>query len=115
MEVIASRALFLVLDGIDDCGREDREGIMEFLEFLQKSPRVKFCISYRVSGDSSALPDSDRLGHHKTLVMTDENPDIDTYIQTELKLSIESGRMVVREPSIVLEIQEALKRGAQRM
>lgn len=112
---IKGQSLCFILDGIDECGQEDREGIMNFLEFLHENIRVKFCISCRLKGDFGILPGLDRLVPQATLIMTDENPDINDYIQAQLELNLESGRMVVGDPAIVLEIQQALEDGAQGM
>ena len=47
--------------------------------------------------------------------MPHENPDIDDYIQAQLEASLETGRLALGDPKIILEVQQALETGAQGM
>ena len=114
-KTIRDRALCLLLDGIDECGEEDREEILDFLVFLQENMKAKLCVSHRLTGDSRMRKDLVRLCPERIWEMADENPDIEDYIQAQLEMKLESGHLVLRDPTIILEIQQALQNGAEGM
>lgn len=114
-DITGGQTLFLVVDGIDQCSTEDRRNILDFLEFLQDTIPIKLCVSYRLTGDSQTSEELERLNPEQVWEMPDENPDIDDYIQAQLEASLESGRLVLGDPKIILEIQQALETGAQGM
>lgn len=47
--------------------------------------------------------------------MPESNPDIERFINTELEARIESGKLSIGNPAIILEIRDALLAGAQGM
>ncbi|KAL5360422.1 hypothetical protein BJX96DRAFT_184527 [Aspergillus floccosus] len=51
----------------------------------------------------------------QTLKAPDMNPDIEAYIDSELQERLQSDKLSIGDPTIVLSIQEALLKGAQGM
>jgi hypothetical protein len=45
----------------------------------------------------------------------DDNPDIENFIGAELKSCLQSGKLAIGDPALILDIQDALLEGAQRM
>ena len=113
--ITGGQILFLVVDGIDECRTEDRGDVLEFLEFLQDRIPLKLCVSYRLTGDSQAREELHRLKPERVWEMPHENPDIDDYIQAQLEASLETGRLALGDPKIILEVQQALETGASGM
>ncbi|KAI3331746.1 hypothetical protein HD806DRAFT_168371 [Xylariaceae sp. AK1471] len=113
--VLESRPVFLVIDGIEECGYEDRIRIIEFLRYLQGCVKLKLCISYRLTADTQIRDELGVLGSDVMLQMPEGNPDIVDYIQASLESCLESGKLKLGEPAIILEISQALEAGAQGM
>ncbi|KAI8628212.1 hypothetical protein F5Y19DRAFT_438505 [Xylariaceae sp. FL1651] len=114
--VLRSKSTFVVVDGIDECGYEDRALIVGFLQYLRDFVRLKVCISYRLSADTRIRNQLEALGPDNiTLQMPEENPDIATFIQARLEGVLESGKLAFGDPTIILEISQALEAGAQGM
>ncbi|KAK0713298.1 hypothetical protein B0T26DRAFT_804145 [Lasiosphaeria miniovina] len=57
----------------------------------------------------------DQLAKNNTMTLPDENPDIVAFINAELGRCIESGRLTVGDPTLALDIEDALVQGAQGM
>jgi hypothetical protein len=47
--------------------------------------------------------------------MPDDNPDVEAYIDAELESRVESGKLKIGNPAIILEIQQKLMKGSQGM
>lgn len=114
-EVIKRRKLVFILDGVDQCNPEERGKIREFVRHLQDLMSMKLCISYRQTADLRYHGGLNDWGVGYTLDMPVENPDIEQYIQAWLESSLESGNLDIGDPTIVLEIQQALEAGAHGM
>jgi ankyrin repeat domain-containing protein 50 len=106
---------YFVLDGLDECDSLEREILTKQLGQVQKIFPLLLCISLRVE------PNNDLelgLGHFAVAIIAsipDENPDIEAFIEAELERCIESRKLVIGEPTLILEIQNALEQRAQGM
>jgi hypothetical protein len=104
---------YFVLDGLDDCEVEEREIFTSSLKRLRKKFNLRICISCRTDFDIGIILDYEHS--RRTITVPDNNPDISDFIGAELATRIESGRLSVGNPLIILEIQDALQIGAQGM
>lgn len=106
------KQIFFILDGIDECPAYEAHEIIKAIRSLQECLRLSICVSYR-----SGIQDHAKIfgSNMKTLVMTDENPDIASYIDAELRLRIENKRLILGNEDIIPEIREALLQGANGM
>lgn len=109
-----TRAYF-VLDGLDEC---DEREVMEFINCLQAIQDVHpllACLSFRQEAGNTMAMRLTQLRHSRTITIPEDNPDIADFIQTELVSRIESSRLILGDPTIVLEIRDTLLEKAQGM
>ena len=105
---------YIVLDGIDDCDDAERGELIQHLHVLQATFKVLLCISHRLESNSS-------LKHYlRKFVPTftsipENNPDIEEFIEAELESCIQSRKLVLNDPCLILEIQDALQEGSKGM
>ncbi|KAJ5279773.1 hypothetical protein N7478_005145 [Penicillium angulare] len=114
-----SRALncFIVVDGLDDLNESERAKTIWELFKLQEKFKIRLCVSFREDptthdGGTSYLDD-----FLSTTVMPipDNSSEIRTFILEELESRLESQQLVVGDPTLILEIREALFNGCQGM
>lgn len=106
--------IYFVLDGLDECSEYEAGEILKALQKLSLELKLSVCISCRTGADAHA----DLLkswGGIETLTIPDSNPDIESFIQEELQRRIECKKLVLGNPSIILEIRNALLQGANGM
>ncbi|KAL4801774.1 hypothetical protein BDV18DRAFT_164585 [Aspergillus unguis] len=109
----AYRAYF-ILDGLGHCDPIEQKSVLAALQALQNIMNLSVCVSTR-SETSIFQCSSENLINGTTLSMPKDNPDIDAFVNTELKRCIESDKLSINDPSLILEIQETLSREAQGM
>lgn len=106
---------FFVLDGLDECSSGELRPLVEQLHQLQNAFELRICVACR--SDVGNLPALLRESFAKTssLTLPKENPEIKQFIESELYKCIDSGRLVLGDPNLSLEIADALLGGAQGM
>lgn len=105
----------LVVDGLDECPEKERKMTLEILQQLRKHLKIRMCLSFRQDAGDHAKVAAGILNAQWTLPIPENNPDIDAYIDAELRERLESDRLCIRNPAIILSIQHALVTGAQGM
>ena len=106
---------YLIVDGIDDCDNTEREKLFQTLRKLQVTFKVFLCISLRLESNSLL---QHYLGNFTVATSTsipDNNPDIEAFIEAELERCIQSRKLVLGDPRLILEIQDALQAGSKGM
>jgi hypothetical protein len=109
------RLAYFVLDGLDDCDLSTRKFVAKELRMLQMTGLLHICVAKRLD------PDTDHISHQsipstdRTVLMPDDNPDIEAYIDAELGSRVESGKLKLSGPVLILEIQQRLLEGSQGM
>ena len=106
---------YVVLDGIDDCDRTEREQLIHHLHKLQSIFKVLLCVSHRVESNSLL---NYYLGKFRAATSTsipNNNPDIEDFIEAELESCIKSRKLLLGDPSLILEIRDALQAGSKGM
>ena len=111
-----SKVCYFVLDGVDECEDNELDELIPPLRRLLRKVNLQICMSFRNSAnfESKRLTKHD-LGQYLTISIPLENPDIAEFIGAELESGLESGRLCIGNPAIILEILEALRAGAQGM
>lgn len=106
---------YFVLDGLDECSDQQRRQLIKELRPLQDAFNLRICVACR--SDVGNLPSQmlESFAKSSLMALPDENPEIKQFIETELYSCIESGRLVLGEPQLSLEIADALSAGAQGM
>ena len=106
---------YFVLDGLDECEPAQRDELLRHLQALQKTLTLHICISFRKEPNSSVKLRLDQIVAPRFAEIPEQNPDIDAFIEAELESCVMARRLVVGEPTIVLEIKNALIAGSQGM
>ena len=114
------RRYFIVLDGLDECEEVQFKNLVEILRGLLDSPvlHIKLFFTTRTSV-MSWVPLKLQPKRHIDLD-TAENQgrvahDIDTFINASLRKRLRENELQIRDPTLALKIENALKTGAQGM
>ncbi|RHZ54012.1 NACHT domain protein [Aspergillus thermomutatus] len=73
------------------------------------------CLSFRKDTEDHVKHTAGVLNGKWTLTIPENNPDIEAYIDAELHERLESSKLCIGNPAIILSIQHALVTGAQGM
>ncbi|VUC27615.1 unnamed protein product [Clonostachys rosea] len=103
-----------VLDGVDECQEYDSIEIIKALGEMQKFMHLSVCVSIR-SGTQDHSSLFKPLLNFQTMTMPEKNPDIGRFIEKELERRIEAKRLVLGQEGLVVEIRDALVKGANGM
>ncbi|KAI0590603.1 hypothetical protein TUN199_07906 [Pyrenophora tritici-repentis] len=106
----SSSRIYIVLDGLDLCARPDRDQISTALNTFQQVWKASICISYRSEPDVTT--DIPQLLNTINVPQPDNKPDIEVFIEAELDRYINSGVLVLGNPGLKHEIQDALIKGS---
>ncbi|RHZ55582.1 hypothetical protein CDV55_102429 [Aspergillus turcosus] len=96
----------LVVDGLDECPIRERQATFKILQQLQEHLNVCLCLSFRKDAEDHAKTAAGILNGKWTLPIPESNPDIEAYIDAELRERLESDRLSVSRavlPSIPAE------------
>ena len=112
--------IYFVLDGIDDCDRGETQRITSTLRDLIEYNRYNTNTTLRVLASLRIQADDAHsryrgLNPDRFLSMPEQNPDILSFIDRQLTTRIENEQLIFGDPTIVVEIQDALLQGAQGM
>ena len=108
---------YFILDGLDECNVIERNTVIQQLRKLQETFALRLCVSLRLGPANFHIldPQLQQLIAAKTISIPDDNPEIDAFIMSELESHVESGKLKLGHPALVLEIYEALTKGSQGM
>lgn len=106
---------YFVLDGLDECDPSEREMLIQQLQELQKLLVLHLCIAYRVEASNALELSAERFTGTLFASIPDANPEIEAYIDAELEGCLKSKKLVIGEPTLIEEIEDALLKGAQGM
>ena len=106
---------YIVIDGIDECEYSERRVLMEELKRLQDTFSIRLCISLRLEPNNPLEVNTDGLMHTTITPIPDNSSEIGAFIQAELESCIESQKLVVGDPHLILEIRDILSQRSQGM
>ena len=106
---------YFILDGLDECDDIERQILIRQLRELQEIFALLLCVSLRLEADNSLRLSSEQFTTSTVITIPDDNPDIERFISTELESCIQSGKLAIGNPALILEIQDALLEKAQGM
>lgn len=111
-----SQSYWVVIDGLDECLRADREAILTVLRKVQRASRspLKVFLSARedIRMDIESIIGSYR---HQAMSCDAATSDISSYVKDVLADRLARKELVVGDPTLVPDIQNALVQGAQGM
>ncbi|KAJ6102902.1 hypothetical protein N7486_005329 [Penicillium sp. IBT 16267x] len=107
---------FMIVDGLDDLENSERIEVITELSKLQQKFNIHLCGSFRSDPTSYDLK-NDLMGFVSTTVMPipENSSDIQAFILEELENCLESQKLTVGDPTLILEIRDALFHGSQGM
>src|ERR1700733_3582501 len=106
---------YFILDGLDECDDTERQILIRQLRELQEMFALLICVSFRLEAGNSLRLSSEQFTTPTVITIPDDNPDIERFISTELESCIQSGKLAIGNPALILEIQDALLEKAQGM
>ena len=111
-----SKEYFVILDGIDECDHGEITLFFESYERIQASARFTTKLFFTARSDVVAKVPKRLLNRiHINMSSTNNRTEIADFIQSALEDALESGRLNFRDPGIILNIQDALEKGADGM
>jgi hypothetical protein len=107
--------IYLVLDGLDLCKKEEIELVVGFVKELQEQLWVLACVSLRQEPDRQ--PDAVYRGFRTLQIssLPDNNSDITSFIDTELARCVEDGNLKLGNAALILTIRDTLSRDSKGM
>jgi hypothetical protein len=106
---------YFILDGVDECDDVERQILIEQLRKLQEICALLLCISTRLGVDNALGLRLEQFATPSVISIPDNNPDIENFIGAELESCLQSGKLAIGDPALILEIRNALLEGAQGM
>ncbi len=110
-----NQRVYVILDGLDECDDTERKMVVEQLRRAQKAFTLLLCVSLRQELSNALMFDSKEYVSTEMTFMPDDNPDIKAFVGKELENCIESRRLKLGDPALVLEIHDALLAGSHGM
>ncbi|PHH60508.1 hypothetical protein CDD81_1598 [Ophiocordyceps australis] len=107
--------VFVVLDGLDECEKEQQYSLIECLLRLGRQLDLHLCLSLRSEANNILNCVKRRLPWNLVVELPKNNPDIDIFIAQQLRQHQISGNLAVRDQALLAEIEDALSKGAQGM
>lgn len=111
------RRVFFILDGLDECDHNEAQktvsALRKLVYFTADSVLLVFASLRSQTDDIHSKYRG--LDPERLLAITEENPDIESFIDSELEARIENDQFVFGDPSIVIAIRDALLEGAHGM
>ena len=112
----SARRYIMVLDGLDECEQEEVSALIHSLRSLVTSSGGIFKIFWSGRTDFvSRFSQQLRPDFQVQITSLSNGPEISTFIEVALVDALESGKLKLRCPEIIIQIQEALEAGAQEM
>ncbi|KAJ5770531.1 uncharacterized protein N7511_002582 [Penicillium nucicola] len=108
---------YIIVDGLDELDDHETDKVISFLQRLQSGlGKFRICLSLRdyPKGSPSANVFS-CLSGVAMVPMPSNTAEIEEFIQSDLENRIETGRLTIGNPTLILEIQDALSRGSEGM
>ncbi|RMZ68741.1 hypothetical protein GMOD_00002567 [Pyrenophora seminiperda CCB06] len=107
--------VYFVLDGLDECDNEEKETLMQAIQEIQVKLKLLVCVSLRDEPNNGLQSISNRLLVARAVSIPDDNPDIDAFIEAELERCLYEERLTIGDPTLILDIRDALSKGSQGM
>ncbi|XPS81919.1 hypothetical protein M3J07_013877 [Ascochyta lentis] len=106
---------YFVLDGLDECDNEERETLVQALQKIQENIKVLICASFREEPNNGLQSITKQLLATRLVSLPDDNPDIEAFIEADLERCPRQERLTIGDPTLVLDIQDALSKRSQGM
>ena len=111
----ADKQYIIVLDGLDECNPQEASRVLDTLHILLGSSHI-FKLFWTGRSDFVA-----RVSHqlksdfHVTITQSNSGSDISNFIDRTLDEALESGRLQLHDPLVIIKIHDALEAKAHEM
>ncbi|RYN73204.1 hypothetical protein AA0117_g7987 [Alternaria alternata] len=110
-----SHMTYFVIDGLDECDETERRILVDAFQKIQKKLKALFCISLRIEPNKSLSFITEQLLATRVVPLPEKNPDIDAFIEADLNRCLEQELLTIGDPTLIIDIQDALVAGSQGM
>ena len=111
----ANKQHVAVLDGLDECNPQEASRVLETLQiFLGSSHSFKLFWTGR-SDFIARVSHQMKSDFHVTITQSNNGSDISDFIGRALDEALESGRLQLRDPFLIIKIHDALETKAHEM
>jgi ankyrin repeat protein len=107
--------VYFVLDGLDECDHQEKETLVQAVRKIQDKLKVLVCSSFREEPNNGLQSVTSQLLATRVVPLPHDNPDIEAFIAADLDRCVDQEQLKMGDPALILEIQEALLKGAQGM
>ncbi|KAJ4333865.1 hypothetical protein N0V95_009320 [Ascochyta clinopodiicola] len=109
------RKAYFVLDGLDECDDKEKEILVDAIRRIRERHKILVCLSHRIEPDQGFHSITKRLLATRLISIPDNSPDIEAFLEAELGRCLRDNLLVIGDPTLVLDIQDALSKGSQGM
>jgi hypothetical protein len=106
---------YFVLDGLDECDKEEKDAVVQALRKIQERQKVLVCTFFQEEPNKGRQSITNQLLATRFVCIPDDNPDIESFIEAELERCLRQECLTLGDPTSILEIQDALSKGSQGM
>ncbi|PVI02625.1 hypothetical protein DM02DRAFT_701085 [Periconia macrospinosa] len=110
-----SHKVYFILDGLDECENNEKEILGQAVQKIQKALKVLVCASSRAEPNNSLQSITEQFVATRLISMPDDNPDIEAFIEADLERCLLQKRLIIGDPTLILDIQDALLKGSHGM
>jgi hypothetical protein len=111
----SDKRTYFVMDGLDECAANERGILVQAIQKIQKKLNVLFCTSFRVEPNRGLQSTSNNLSAARIIPLPENNPDIEAFIEADLERCLSQELLAVGDPTLILDIHDALLKGSQGM
>jgi hypothetical protein len=108
-------SIYIILDGLDLCSPPERKIVTEYLELMGTQFNIRICVSRRLEPEAELHTFSTEFSRAKAVRFPDNTSDIEAFVKSQLEIALSNQSLALGDPSIILEIQNALLQGSQHM
>jgi ankyrin repeat protein len=110
-----SQMTYFVIDGLDECDETERRILVDAFQKIQKKLKALFCISLRIEPNKGLSFITEQLLATRVVPLPEKNPDIDAFIEADLRRCLEQELLTIGDATLIIDIQDALVAGSQGM
>ncbi|CAN9474263.1 unnamed protein product [Alternaria alternata] len=108
-------AVYVVLDGLDLCSLSEQKKITHHLDIIRKCCNIHICISLRMEPAPELQSFITEISGAEVVRLPDNTSDIEAFVSAQLEIALSENSLIMGDPSIILEIQNALVQGSEHM
>ncbi|KAH7010053.1 hypothetical protein EDB80DRAFT_714408 [Ilyonectria destructans] len=115
MGIAPLRTFYIIIDGLDECERNDRRDILQVLSSLTSSgSKVKVFIASR-ENLSREITKTFRSIEHISMGCSSAQFEIAAFVEDTIQERLETEDLVVGDPALINDVKQALIEGAEGM